>query len=471
MNLGARLTSLESDLNCYLELNIPNFFTPFFWSITMQFFSKKSNSLKRANGRRQSSKNLSYDSFEKRELLAGDVEVVLYQDYLYIRGDMESNQIQVRGTDNGTIEIAGDAGTTINGSDRFRLENVNNRIGGIRVNLAAGDDSIFIENIQVRDIIRVLGGQGGDSIGFYKVNVEGDLRTSGGDGDDMISLDEVRIGRRLNLAAGQGADAIGIDRVDVGGQTFVATGLGDDRLSVRNSIHRNSAFLSAKAGNDLVSVDGVQVQGYAVINAGAGNDDVYVANSSISRKVFAYGGTGSDQLEVSSTTNLALTPRVIGFEGTDVVNEQGRSAAVFDDLIIDGARLGTILELATLNPNFSTLVGALQATGLTSALAGSGPFTVFAPLNSAFDKISSVVSGLTNQQLTDVLKFHVVNGAVNSSQLVMMSSVNTLLGQSFSVSTNGGNVVLNGNATLAVTDIRAKNGIIHVLNDVLVPVL
>ena len=107
---------------------------------------------------------------------------------------------------------------------------------------------------------------------------------------------------------------------------------------------------------------------------------------------------------------------------------------------------------------------------MDAAVAGDGPLTVFAPLNSAFDAISDVVAGLTNDQLTDVLLFHVAGQEISSELLVTLDSVETLLGQSFTVDATDG-VILNGNAELAAVDIQAKNGIVHLLQDVLIPEL
>ena len=141
-------------------------------------------------------------------------------------------------------------------------------------------------------------------------------------------------------------------------------------------------------------------------------------DTSIVGPSFVRGGAGSDRLEVDGASLFSVAPRVQSFEGNDVPGGRLQAADVYNDLILDGARLGTITELAVLTPNLSTLVGALQATGLTGALSGPGPFTVFAPLNSAFAKISGVVSGLTVNQLSDVLKFHVVSGAVSLAGLI-----------------------------------------------------
>jgi uncharacterized surface protein with fasciclin (FAS1) repeats len=163
-----------------------------------------------------------------------------------------------------------------------------------------------------------------------------------------------------------------------------------------------------------------------------------------------------------------VAPRAINFEGNDVDGGRLIASDTFAELIRSGARLGTVAELAAITPELSTLFGAVEATGLRSALNGPGTLTVFAPLNSAFAEIESVVASLSTDQLRDVLTFHVAPETIFASDLGQLESVDTLLGRSFTVDTSDG-VVLNGNATLAATDIRAKNGVVHLLNQVLVP--
>ena len=183
---------------------------------------------------------------------------------------------------------------------------------------------------------------------------------------------------------------------------------------------------------------------------------------------FASGGTQADTISILNT-ELGPNTSAVQFESS-IEQDSLVFDEVFDDLIVSGARLGTIAELARLTPALSTLNGALEATGLDAAVAGDGPLTVFAPLNSAFDAISDVVAGLTNDQLTDVLLFHVAGQEISSELLVTLDSVETLLGQSFTVDATDG-VILNGNAELAAVDIQAKNGIVHLLQDVLIPEL
>jgi transforming growth factor-beta-induced protein len=132
---------------------------------------------------------------------------------------------------------------------------------------------------------------------------------------------------------------------------------------------------------------------------------------------------------------------------------------------------------AIANSDFSQLVGALSAApgNLVGVLSADGPFTVFAPVNSAFEEISDVVAGLTGEQLASVLTYHVVAGAnVKSSDLTNNMMVTTVNGDQFSVNI-GDNVTITdiqGNvAEVVFADVQATNGIIHVIDKVIIPQL
>ena len=134
----------------------------------------------------------------------------------------------------------------------------------------------------------------------------------------------------------------------------------------------------------------------------------------------------------------------------------------------------TITEVAAGNPDFSTLVTALQAAGLDEVLAGEGEFTVFAPTNDAFAAIDQdlLQAALADPEglLTDVLLYHVVDGAVPASAVVGLDFAPTLLeGWNVSVDVVGGNVFVNGTSQVVTTDIVTSNGIIHVIDQVLLP--
>lgn len=128
---------------------------------------------------------------------------------------------------------------------------------------------------------------------------------------------------------------------------------------------------------------------------------------------------------------------------------------------------------AAANGSFTELVGALGAASgdLVSVLSGDGPFTVFAPLNSAFEEIADVTATLDADQLAGVLTYHVVSGNVLSTDL-SNGAVTTVNGADFTVNIDGDVTITDaqeGTATVVLTDVQATNGVIHVLNKVILP--
>ncbi len=132
----------------------------------------------------------------------------------------------------------------------------------------------------------------------------------------------------------------------------------------------------------------------------------------------------------------------------------------------------TVVEVAQGNPELSTLVDAIVAAGLADALSGDGPFTVFAPTNAAFAKLDpDVLNNIiaTPSLLTSLLQYHVVSGNVMSGDL-SNGPVQTLLsGQTVAVNISGGGVTLNGSSNVITADVEASNGVIHIIDEVLIP--
>jgi uncharacterized surface protein with fasciclin (FAS1) repeats len=129
-----------------------------------------------------------------------------------------------------------------------------------------------------------------------------------------------------------------------------------------------------------------------------------------------------------------------------------------------------IVDTAVAAGSFKTLAQALGAAGLVDALKGPGPFTVFAPTDEAFAKLpAGTLEALLadKAKLTAVLTYHVVSGKVMSRDVVKLSTATTLQGQSVKISTQGGVKV--DNANVVKTDIEASNGVIHVIDAVILP--
>ena len=131
----------------------------------------------------------------------------------------------------------------------------------------------------------------------------------------------------------------------------------------------------------------------------------------------------------------------------------------------------TIVDIAVEDGRFGTLVTALQAAGLVDTLAGDGPFTVFAPTDDAFAALpDGVVAGLLEDipSLTEVLTYHVVAGSVLAEQVVGLDSATTLQGEDVMVKVVNGAVMID-EAKVVITDIIGSNGVIHVIDSVMLP--
>jgi uncharacterized surface protein with fasciclin (FAS1) repeats len=132
-----------------------------------------------------------------------------------------------------------------------------------------------------------------------------------------------------------------------------------------------------------------------------------------------------------------------------------------------------IVDTAVAAGSFKTLVAALKAAGLVGTLKGKGPFTVFAPTDDAFAKlpagtVDELLKPENKQKLIAILTYHVVAGKVTAAQAMKLHSAKTVNGQSLAISADGGTVKIN-DATVTKADIMCSNGVIHVIDTVLMP--
>ena len=140
-----------------------------------------------------------------------------------------------------------------------------------------------------------------------------------------------------------------------------------------------------------------------------------------------------------------------------------------DDMDAEGP--GDIVEVATAAGDFTTLVAAVEAAGLVETLQGDGPFTVFAPTDAAFDALpEGTVEGLLEDPdaLADILTYHVVSGELYAADVVEETSLTTVNGADVDITVDGDTVTI-GDAQITMTDIQASNGVIHVIDAVLIP--
>jgi len=135
-------------------------------------------------------------------------------------------------------------------------------------------------------------------------------------------------------------------------------------------------------------------------------------------------------------------------------------------------KANTIVDVAAGNPDFSTLVAAVKAAGLVETLSSEGPFTVFAPTNEAFaklpeGKVDSLLADIPT--LKKILTYHVVAGKVMAADVVGLNSATTVQGDDVKIAVVDGKVKLNDSAMVTATDLEASNGVIHVIDTVLIP--
>jgi len=165
---------------------------------------------------------------------------------------------------------------------------------------------------------------------------------------------------------------------------------------------------------------------------------------------------GSIQATQSSATSQTQSRAALGQEG-----------------IVDDQSSPDIVKLAVANQDLSTLVTAVQATGLTTSLSNAGPFTVFAPLNSAFDKLpAGTVDNLLKDenldQLSDILGHHTYVGVLSENQLSDGQTLGMVDGKNISIKMVDGKPTVNGTINI-VNTVRASNGIIHIVDGVILP--
>ena len=173
--------------------------------------------------------------------------------------------------------------------------------------------------------------------------------------------------------------------------------------------------------------------------------------------------TGGVTIQDAALTTARVTT-------ADVMASNGVIHAVDKVLVPPG--LLNIVQMAQVNPTFDTLVAAVVKANLQGTLSGAGPFTVFAPTHDALAAIASTVNGLSTQQLTNVLTYHVLGSEVLSANIPFGTPVTTVLGQSLVINAGTPPTITDSSATparIVAVDVRASNGVIHVVDKVLIP--
>ena len=184
-----------------------------------------------------------------------------------------------------------------------------------------------------------------------------------------------------------------------------------------------------------------------------------------------YAGTVNGQRIDIKVDGAKVTVDGAAVTATDIACSNG-VIHVIDAVILPVD--GTVVDVAAKNGSFNTLVAAIKAAGLVETLSGKGPFTILAPTDEAFAKLPAgtlemLLKPENKKQLVDILSYHVVPGvAAYSDAVAKMTEVPTVLGSPVAVKVVDGKVMLNG-ANVVAADVEASNGVIHVIDAVLLP--
>ncbi len=200
-----------------------------------------------------------------------------------------------------------------------------------------------------------------------------------------------------------------------------------------------------------------------------------VAGGATQDTIYSFAGAAA-KLNLNTTNGVRITDAVLtqATVTSATVPASNGVIHVIDKVLVPPGVLN-IVQMAKLNPTFSTLVGAVGSAGLASTLSGAGPFTVFAPTNDAFTAIASTVAGLTTAQLGTVLTYHVVPSQVLSSGIPFNTPINTVANQTISIAAGPAPAIATitdftgGGSKIVAVDVRASNGVIHVIDRVLLP--
>lgn len=304
--------------------------------------------------------------------------------------------------------------------------------------------------------------------------VTGLLAACGGGDDDpapaaptIAALAQQQNLTALLAAANKAGLSATLANTSVGLTVFAPTNAAFDTLATQLGFADANALVAALSPAALADILNYHVlptrQTAAQLSSGAAT------------RATAYTFDGSPAtLTVSTTGGVSLTDAALTqatVTTADVAASNGVVHVVNKVLVPPGVL--NVVQMAQVNPLFSTLVGAVVDANLATTLSGAGPFTVFAPTNQAFADIASTVASLTPTQLSTVLTYHVLPAQVLAAQIPFGTPVATVSGQSITIQ-NSPLRIVDTTATpapIAATDVRASNGVIHVISKVLIPTL
>jgi transforming growth factor-beta-induced protein len=272
----------------------------------------------------------------------------------------------------------------------------------------------------------------------------------------LVNITETAVadGRFTTLVSA--LERTGLDATLAGSGTFTVFAPTDDAFAAAG------IDLAGLSDEDLTNVLLYHVLGGNIASTDLGEGDSFAST------LGAYGPGGTALTMLINRTGTALT---VNGDASVVVADVNASNGVIHavDQVLAPQ---TIVDFTVKSVGTTELEAAVIAGGLVDALSGTDPLTVFAPVDAAFDAISSTVAGLTNEQLVEVLTYHVVSGNVPSTALSVATvpSLNTT--NSVDIRNDAGTFFIqNGDARtdFIITDIQGTNGVIHLINAVLIP--
>jgi len=234
-------------------------------------------------------------------------------------------------------------------------------------------------------------------------------------------------------------------------------------------------FASASAMVDALPANALaNILTYHVLPSRKSAADLAAGGTSLPT-AYTYGSSAATLDLVSNSGGLSLGDAVLTTAKVTTADVPASNGVihVIDKVLVPPGVLN-IVQMAQANPVFSSLVGAVVAANLQGTLSGAGPFTVFAPTNDAFAAIQSTVASLTTAQLTEVLTYHVLAAQVLAADILFGTPVATVEGQTITIEAGTPPTIVDTTSTpahIVATDVHASNGVIHVVDKVLIPAL
>ncbi|MEM9610094.1 MAG: fasciclin domain-containing protein [Actinomycetota bacterium] len=305
---------------------------------------------------------------------------------------------------------------------------------------------------------------------------------------DSVDDDDADDGAGPEVVETEGAADDGDAETAAGGTTIVDLAVGSPDLSTLTTLVTDAGLADTLAGDGPFTVLAPTNDAFDTLLSSLDDD---LTPEQIEQVLLYHVVDGSalaaDVIAAGELTTLQGETVTVEVDGDSVVLNGGQATVTTPDVeadngvvhIIDGVLLppslaggpGSIVDLAVDTPELSTLTALVTDAGLADTLAEDGPFTVFAPTNDAFDTaIAALGDDLTPELTEQVLLYHVAAGTALAADVIEAGEVETLQGETITVEVDGDSVVLNGGqATVAAADVEADNGVVHVIDGMLLP--